>query len=195
LQTLEVPKEHTAASLQQVLSSMLNDWGISSKVFGATTDNGQNMVNAIELLGLDHFPCLAHTLQLAVKKAFTIPCVSTAIGRCKKLIEHFNKSTKETYRLREKQKMLQIKEHKLIQDCPTRWGSTLAMLQRVSEQQAAIAAVLIEGKVQYLLPEGEEWNIIESLIDILEPFQKTTEVMCRQKFPTISSVRPLLYKL
>ena len=69
------------------------------------------------------------------------------------------------------------------------------MLQRVSEQQAAIAAVLIEGKVQYLLPEGEEWNIIESLIDILEPFQKTTEVMCRQKFPTLSSVRLLLYKL
>ena len=30
------------------------------------------------------------------------------------------------------------------------------MLQRVSEQQAAIAAVLIEGKAQCLMPEGEE---------------------------------------
>jgi len=69
LQTLEVPKEHTAASFQQVLSSMLNDWGILSKVLGATTDNSQNLVNAIELLGLEHFPCLALTLQLAVKKA------------------------------------------------------------------------------------------------------------------------------
>ena len=36
------------------------------------------------------------------------------------------------------------------------------MLQRVSEQRAAIAAVLIEGKVQYLMPEGEEWTIIVS---------------------------------
>ena len=34
-----------------------------------------------------------------------------------------------------------------------------------------------------------------SLIKILEPFQKTTEVMSKEKFPTISSVRPLLYKL
>ena len=68
------------------------------------------------------------------------------IARCKKLVEHFNKSIKETFCLHEKQKMLQLEEHKLIQDCPTRWGSTLLMLHRVSEQQAAIAAVLIEGK-------------------------------------------------
>ena len=31
------------------------------------------------------------------------------------------------------------------QDCPTRRGSILSMLERVSEQQAAIAAVLIEA--------------------------------------------------
>jgi len=29
------------------------------------------------------------------------------------------------------------------------------MLKCVSEQQAAIAAVLIEGKLQHLMPEGE----------------------------------------
>ena len=49
-------------------------------------------------------------------------CTQQLLG-AKKLVEHFNKSTKETYCLREKQKMLQLKEHKLIQDCPTRWGS------------------------------------------------------------------------
>ena len=54
--------------------------------------------------------------------------------------------------------MFQIEEHNLIQDCPTQWGSTLAMLQHVSEQQAAIATILIEGKLQYLMPEGEEWT-------------------------------------
>ena len=69
------------------------------------------------------------------------------------------------------------------------------MLQRVSEQQAAIAAVLIKSKVQYLMPEGEEWSIIDNLIKILDPFQRITEAMSNEKFPTISSVRPLLYKL
>ena len=62
--------------------------------------------------------------------------------------------------------MLQLPDHNLIQDCPTRWGSTLAMLKRVSEQQAAIAAVLMEGRLQHLMPEGEEWNIIENVVNI-----------------------------
>ena len=195
LQTLEVPQDHTANSLHNVLLSMFKDWNISTKMFAATTDNGHNIMNAIELLTLEHFPCLAHILQLAIKKAYNLPKVHTTIARCKKLVEHFNKSTKETYKLREKQKMLELKEHKLIQDCPTRWGSTLSMLKRVSEQQAAIAAVLIEGKVQHLMPEGEEWSIIDELIKILEPFQEATEVMSTEKFPSISSVKPLLYKL
>ena len=111
---------------------MFEEWDVSSKVFKETTNNDQNIVNAIELLSLKHFPCVAHTLQLAIKRIYTIPKVHTAIARCNKLVEYFNKSTKETYRLREK-KMLQLEEHKLIQDCPTQWGSTLLMLQHVSE--------------------------------------------------------------
>ena len=44
----------------------------------------------------------------------------------------------------------------------TRWGSTLAMLERLMEQQAPIAAVLMDGRVRHLMPEGEEWSIIGS---------------------------------
>ena len=113
----------------------------------------KNIVNAIDLLSLEHFPCLAHTLQLAIKKVYTIPKVHTAVARCKRLVEHFTSQPKKHTPFAKK-KMLQLKDHKLIQDCPTRWGSTLSMLQRVSEQQAAIAAVLIEGKVQYLMPDA-----------------------------------------
>ena len=45
------------------------------------------------------------------------------------------------------------------------------------------------------MPEGEEWSIIDNLIKILEPFQRITEAMSNEKFLTINSVRPLLYKL
>ena len=60
--------------------------------------------------------------------------------------------------------MLQIPEYQLVQDCPTHWGSTLNVLERVSEQQAAIAAVLIEEKLQHRMPERGEWSIIEILV-------------------------------
>ena len=52
-----------------------------------------------------------------------------------------------------------------------------------------------EGKVRYLMPEGGDWTVIEELVNILEPFQKVTEAMSTEKYPTISSVKPLLYKL
>ena len=85
-------------------------------------------------------------------------------------MSHFKKSTKETYKLREKQSMLKFPKHSLTQDCVTRSGSTLSMLERVMEQQAAIAAVLMEGRVRHLMPEGDYWVLIESLVNILKPF-------------------------
>ena len=91
-------------------------------------------------------PCIGHTLQLSIKRVFDIPAVQKVIGRCKKCIAHFSKSTKETYKLHQKQKLLKLPEHDLVQDCITRWGSTLHMLERIQEQQAAIAAVLMEGR-------------------------------------------------
>ena len=54
LKILEVPQDHDAGSLCGVLCSMLQDWKISDKVFRGTTDNGQNIVNAIGLLGIVH---------------------------------------------------------------------------------------------------------------------------------------------
>ena len=154
--------------------------------------NAGNIVNAIGLLGIEHFPCVAHTLQLSIKNGLTVSRVQRVLGWCKKLVEHFKKSTKETYKLRE---MLKLLQHKLIQDCVTRWVSTLGMLERLMEQQAAIAAVLMEGKVRHLMPEGDEWTVIELLVDILEPFHRATEAMGAAKYPTLSTVKPLLHVL
>ena len=68
LQTLEVPQDHNASSLMEVLDSMLKDWDISEKVCGGIIDNGSNIVSAIGLMEIEHFPCFAHTLQLSIIK-------------------------------------------------------------------------------------------------------------------------------
>ena len=91
--------------------------------------------------------------------------------------------------------MLKLPQHQLIQECTTRWGSTLGMPERIMEQQAAIAAVLMAGKVWHLMPDGNDWTVIELLVDILKPFQHATEVMSAVKYPTVSLVKPLLYIL
>ena len=135
LDTIEVAQDHSAQSLCGVLSTMFENWNIANKVFGATTDNAANIVNAAGLLKIEHFPCFAHTLQLSVKKAVDVTKARNTISRCKQLVRHFKQSPKEMYSLRAKQEMLQLPQHELIQDCPTRWGSTLCMLSPPSTRQ------------------------------------------------------------
>ena len=55
----------------------------------------------------------------------------------------------------------------------------------------------MEGQNTHLIPDGEEWNTIEGLINVLKPFQKATdhEAMSDEKYSTISTVKPLLFKL
>ena len=107
---------------------MLIDWKIKERVIGATTDNAKNITNAIEQMDIQHLPCVGHTLQLAVKHGLEVAKVKSCISQCKPVVSHFKKSTKDTYSLRDKQAMLQLPRHELIK--VTRWGSTLAMLER-----------------------------------------------------------------
>ena len=72
LQTLEIPQDHDASSLKDVLSSMFEDWKIAGKVCGGITDNASNMVNAFRLMGIEHFPCVAHTLQLSIGRGLGV---------------------------------------------------------------------------------------------------------------------------
>ena len=72
LQTQEIPRDHDASSLKEELESMFKDWGISEKVCGGITDNAGDIVNAIGLLGIEHFPCVAHTLQLSIKNGLAV---------------------------------------------------------------------------------------------------------------------------
>ena len=114
-----------------------------------------------------------------------------------KLVEHFQRSSKVTYALREKQALLNVKNHELIQEVAMRWRSTYAMLERADEQQACLFALLLEEKghsKRSLLPDTHEWTLIEELITVLEPFVKTTTAMSGSSYPTVSMLSPLLYK-
>ena len=47
LQTKEMLTDHSALSIAEQLQSFIREWKIDTKVFGATTDNGSNIVNVI----------------------------------------------------------------------------------------------------------------------------------------------------
>ena len=197
--TREISVAHTAENLANEIEVVLDQWGIRDRIYGATTDNAQNIRNAIvDVMELYHLGCIGHTLQLSVNKSFKLTPVARLLGRVKKLVEHFKRSTKETYLLRDKQILLDLPQHELIQQCDTRWNSTLYMLQRVKEQQPALCSVLFESRdkaVRSLFPDGSEWNLLEDLVAVLEPFEEATKAMSGSNYPTISMISPLLYQV
>ena len=109
--TLEVPMEHTAENIGRVVTGILLEYDISEKVIAATTDNGTNVIKAVDQLNFLHMPCVGHTLNLAVKKCFELSQVSKALARIRKIVGHFHRSTKVMSKLREKQELLGIKSH------------------------------------------------------------------------------------
>lgn len=76
---------------------------------------------AVKKMGLFNMSCVGPTLNLAVKKSFKI---NQALARICKFVGYFHRSSKAASKLREKQQLLGIKDHSLINDCVTRWGST-----------------------------------------------------------------------
>ncbi|CAK6978991.1 zinc finger BED domain-containing protein 1-like [Scomber scombrus] len=88
----------------------------------------------------------------------------------------------ESYLLQQKQKLLGLKTEKLINHCPTRWNSTYDMICLVSEQQAAVSAVISRMELT-----TSEWSLMEKV----QPFKVATEVLSTDKYPTASAVLPL----
>ena len=111
-----------------------------------TTDNARNIVCAIEILSWPRFGCLAHTLQLGVKKSMEIPQVSRVLARAQRVVTHFHHSSKSTYILKQKQTDLHVDQLSLVQDVTTRWNSSYYMLSRLLQQRQPLCAALIEIK-------------------------------------------------
>ncbi|XP_057197562.1 zinc finger BED domain-containing protein 4-like [Triplophysa rosa] len=95
-----------------------------------------------------------------------------------------------------KQKLLQLPPHKLIMDVTTRWNSTLDMLVRYLEQQAAISAALTSPAMRQnahnidTLDSSDILNA-EDLVKLLNPLKTSTTVLCEEKSPTVSLIVPL----
>ena len=127
----------------------------------------------------------------SVAKALHLTPVLWHLGKVKKLVGHFRKPTKATYALLEKQILLNAPQYELVQQCDTRWNSTLYMLQWVREQQPALCAVLLECKdgaaTHCLFPVGPEWTLMEELTAVLEPFEEATKAMSGYNYPTVYS--------
>ncbi|XP_072235404.1 E3 SUMO-protein ligase ZBED1-like [Leuresthes tenuis] len=195
LKTFEVQEDNTAENITRAIYEAFVEWGITHKVSGATTNGSVDIVKACSLLELSvKMPCFGHTINRAVDEAFQLPRVDSFLGSCRRLIDHFREPG--MYILRDKQKQHGLAQCTLITDRGRPWLATLAMLQRLKEQQVAVTATLLDVPSSHQFSfDDNDWSLMEGLIEVLQPFKVVANMVASCRHPAISMVRPVLHML
>lgn len=102
LQTCSFQGQHSAENIYSELKRVTQEWGITDKVQAVITDNGANFVVAVRKAGWAHYPCFAHTLNLAVKDSIkALPDILHMQQRFSAIVTFFHHSTRAAEKLKE----------------------------------------------------------------------------------------------
>ena len=120
--------------------------------------------------------------------------ITRAISVCKKTVAAFSYSWKRRRELAEAQSQMNLPAHQLITESTTRWGSRLQMVERVLEQERALAKVLYaDKKTKQLVLTWQDIEVLEAIQRALKPLQDFTDALSGEGYVTLSYVRPVLH--
>ena len=208
LQTRIMNESHSGENLALLLEEAILEWNIKKPGSSGylpipiTTDNASNMVSAVQKapsFGL-HLGCFAHSLNLACQRALHVPTVAKLLARIRRVVAFFHRSSTAAASLKQKQALLQVTQHKLIIDVPTRWNSAYDMVVRYLEQQAPIMAVLTQSDIRKSAKDvcslsDHDIENAEQFVCLLKPMSIATALLCESQYPTASLVLPLKERL
>ena len=198
LQTRLLEQSHTGVNIGAVLREALAEWNLNFPYpVPLVTDNASNMSRAAETAGLTpHIGCFAHTLNLAAQKGMKVPSAARLLGRVRRIVGFFHRSTTANAVLKSKQDLLKLPKLKLIQDVATRWNSSYEMLERYLQQQPAVTAALMSPEIRKNFKDiatlnEDDVSHAEEIVNIMKPLKTMTTVLCTEKEPTISLIFPM----
>uniref|UniRef100_A0A8C5PDV0 BED-type domain-containing protein n=1 Tax=Leptobrachium leishanense TaxID=445787 RepID=A0A8C5PDV0_9ANUR len=195
-------RSHTGSEILSALQGQVQRWLTPRQLeLGMIVcDNGSNLLSALRKGKLTHVPCLAHVLNLVVQRFLTkYPGLPELLIQARKVCSHFRRSFPASVRLAEIQREFHLPTNRLICHMPTRWNSTLAMLQRLHKQQRAINEYLCEygtrtGSGQLVFFSPLQWLMIKDACTVLSPFEEATRMVSRDS-ACISDTIPLVFLL
>ena len=121
----ENKEAHTAENYRANYDDVLEDFGVEGKVVKTITDNENKMKSSF--LDEERSGCMAHIIHSSVTEGYKqTPDVKVVIEKVRKVATKYHKSYAFKYNLQEEQKKRDLPVRAILQDVPTRWGSTRA---------------------------------------------------------------------
>ena len=152
-------------------------------------------------------PCIAHTLNLAVKQGFkAVPAIESVIGRLRDIFRKIKDSTKLSEKCEECCTSKNLTYERPPLDVETRWNSTYSMIQYALKYKIALMELLSRiqsGDKGYtdlsIDPESEMasvisttvWKDIATYFHFLKPFAWGTTLMSGSSYPTLGIYLPV----
>lgn len=169
LSTREVTESHTGENLAEDFKAVLEEWDLSISGVSVTTDNASNVSLAMGMCGVIHVRCMAHTLNLATQRALGISAVSKLLGKIRRVVNYFRRSTTAANLLRKAVTQLELPSLSLIIDVTTRWNSTADMLERYVLLRPAVYIASTNPQIRNQLDglTEKELTIVEQLTKVI----------------------------
>lgn len=205
---------HIASHMDKVVSGIAGLKSTTTRF--CLTDNAAAMLAAVPKLTkkLDvGFGCIDHILNLIIKSTNkAVPEIAAAIKECKDFSTRVHHTPLDQQRMRRECWNLrndsgtaeEVNFKKIITDVDTRWNSTLFLIRSISEMKPALQS-LKEGrfedvdktdqKFKQMIPTDQTFDIIESIIPIMEKVLLLSEVLSGDDKPTLHQVIPMIYNL
>jgi hypothetical protein len=175
LNTTVMEGSHTGQYIKDKFLEMIEEWHIDKeRIALVLRDSGANMMKGMRLAEVPDLSCTAHQLQLVVNDGLSCQrAVIDTIATVKHCVTHFHHSVLAKDRLKTIQQELGLPVHQFIQAVPTRWNSTLHMLQRALEQKRALT--LYSGEYGgFAAPSAHQWDLVANLVETLIPIEEVT---------------------
>ncbi|XP_014854594.1 PREDICTED: zinc finger BED domain-containing protein 1-like [Poecilia mexicana] len=190
------PQSHTADNLAQVTRDIMEDWTITNKVRCLVTDAAPNMIASARQLVIWHSICIAHTLNLLVRKSCDqIPTLTSIRQKSRHIVTYFRSSTTAKEKLAQVQQQMGRPILKLINEVPTRWNSTYEMQSRLHDEREPVWVSLTSLKADLTPLTADEHNIIGETLLVLAPFHQATVELSEERRVSGSKVIPMMKML
>nr|XP_027808942.1 zinc finger BED domain-containing protein 4 [Marmota flaviventris]XP_027808943.1 zinc finger BED domain-containing protein 4 [Marmota flaviventris]XP_027808944.1 zinc finger BED domain-containing protein 4 [Marmota flaviventris]XP_027808946.1 zinc finger BED domain-containing protein 4 [Marmota flaviventris] len=195
LDVSQIDCDHGGGSIQKQLECWWEAWvtSIGLQVGITVTDNpsiGKTLTEAEH----SSVPCFSHTVDLIVSEAIKSQrMVQSLLSAARKLCERVQRSPTAREKLAALQREYELPQHHLVQDVPSRWSTSLHMLERLLEQKRAINEMSIECSFRELI-SCDQWEVMQSVCHALRPFDAASREMSAH-VSTLSQVIPMIHIL